>query len=68
MVIDAFQKGIIPFKKEHYDQCTEEKESYRIMYSECFTKLNDELDKYGNNFSPTFNLIKVGTKKLTHLK
>ena len=68
MVIDAFQKGIIPFKKEYYDQCTEEKESNWIMYSEFFTKLNDELDKYGNNFSPTFNLIKVRTKKLTHLK
>ena len=38
------------------------------MHSECFTKLIDELDKYSNNFSATFNLIKVGTKKLTHLK
>ena len=25
MVIDVFQKGIIPFKKEYYDQCTEKK-------------------------------------------
>ena len=32
MVIDAFQKGIIPFKKKYYDQCTEEKESNWIMY------------------------------------
>ena len=65
MVIEVLKKGIIQFKDESYYQYTEEKESNWIFYPKLFEDLNNELDKYDNNFTATVNLKNGGTKKIS---
>ena len=64
MVIEVFKKGIIPFKDEPYYQYAEKKEFNWIRCPEEFKHLNDELYKYDNNFTATFNLKEGGTRKI----
>ena len=65
MVIDAFKKGIIPFKDESYYQYTEEKESNWVIYLQRLIDLKNEIDNYNKNFSATFNLKKGGAKRIS---